>query len=52
MEKNNIYFVFSDTIVLIIRSLKHIFKNIDQLLALTIQPVMFMLLFGYVFGEP
>jgi len=32
------------------RSLKLIFKNTDQLLALTIQPVMFMLLFGYVFG--
>jgi len=50
MNNNNIYYIFSDTIVLITRSLKHIFKNLDQLLALTIQPVMFMLLFGYVFG--
>jgi len=36
--------------VLIVRSLKHIFKNMDQLLSLFIQPVMFMLLFRYVFG--
>lgn len=40
----------SDYVVLIARSLKHIFKNMDQLLGLTVQPVMFMLLFGYVFG--
>lgn len=40
----------SDTQVLIARSLKHIIKNPDQLLGLTAQPVMFMLLFGYVFG--
>ena len=39
-----------DSWILIVRSLKHIFKNPDQLLGLTIQPVMFMLLFGYVFG--
>lgn len=36
--------------MLILRSLKHIFKNPDQLLGLTIQPIMFMLLFRYVFG--
>jgi ABC-2 type transport system permease protein len=40
----------SDCWVLIIRSLKHIVKNIDQLLSLVMQPVMFMLLFRYVFG--
>ncbi len=50
LKHSSIYFAFSDTLVLIGRSLKHIFKNKDQLLALTIQPVMFMLLFGYVFG--
>lgn len=44
------YWALSDTGILIVRSLKHIFKNMDQLLGLTIQPVMFMLLFGYVFG--
>ncbi len=35
---------------MIVRSLKPIFKNPDQLMGLTIQPVMFMLLFRYVFG--
>jgi ABC-2 type transport system permease protein len=40
----------SDLAVFIRRSLRHIFKNPDQLLALTIQPIMFMLLFRYVFG--
>ncbi len=45
-----LFWAVSDTWVLIVRSLKHIFKNMDQLLGLTIQPVMFMLLFGYVFG--
>lgn len=51
-EKNHssLYWALHDTWVLILRSLKHITKNMDQLLGLTIQPVMFMLLFGYVFG--
>ena len=49
-QHSKLYWMFSDTGVLIERSLKHIFKNIDQLLGLTIQPVMFMLLFRYVFG--
>lgn len=40
----------SDCWVLIIRSLKHIFRNMDQLLSLVMQPIMFMLLFRYVFG--
>lgn len=44
------YWLFHDLGVFIGRSLKHIFKNMDQLLGLTIQPVMFMLLFRYVFG--
>lgn len=44
------YWMISDSLVLIKRSLKHIIKNRDQLLGLTIQPVMFMLLFRYVFG--
>lgn len=49
-KRSRLYFAVSDSAVLIVRSLKHIFKNLDQLLALTIQPVMFMVLFGYVFG--
>lgn len=44
------FWVISDSLTLIKRSLKHIFKNPDQLMGLTIQPIMFMLLFRYVFG--
>lgn len=43
-------FAVSDVSVLVGRSLKHIFKNLDQVLSLAVQPIMFMLLFGYVFG--
>jgi ABC-2 type transport system permease protein len=49
-KHSKLYWLFSDSGVLIGRSLKHIFKNPDQLLGLTIQPIMFMLLFRYVFG--
>lgn len=49
-RQSKIYWILNDLQVLITRSLKHIFKNTDQLMGLTIQPVMFMLLFGYVFG--
>lgn len=49
-KRSAVQWLLSDTGVLIGRSLKHIFKNIDQLLGLTIQPIMFMLLFRYVFG--
>ena len=45
-----IYWGLSDTWVMIERSVRHIVKNPDQLLGLTIQPMMFMLLFRYVFG--
>nr|AIA15650.1 ABC-2 type transporter [uncultured bacterium] len=45
-----IYWAFFDCWILIQRSLKHIFKNPDQLLGVTTQPIMFMLLFRYVFG--
>lgn len=44
------YYALSDTWVLITRSFRHIFKNMDQLLSLALQPIMFMLLFRYVFG--
>ena len=49
-KHSSFYWFFADSWVLIIRSLKHIFKNLDQLLSLVIQPLMFMLLFRYVFG--
>jgi ABC-2 type transport system permease protein len=47
---SKLYWIFSDVWVLVQRSFKHIFKNVDQLLGIAIQPIMFMLLFRYVFG--
>lgn len=47
---NKLYFALLDSWVLTQRSLRHILTNKDQLLGLTIQPIMFMLLFRYVFG--
>ncbi|HRH94102.1 MAG TPA: ABC transporter permease [Candidatus Peribacteria bacterium] len=49
-KHSSAYWFLSDCWVLIVRSLKHIFKNVDQLLSLVMQPIMFMLLFRYVFG--
>lgn len=49
-KRSAFYWIFSDSFILIKRSLTHIFKNLDQLLSLAIQPIMFMLLFRYVFG--
>lgn len=36
--------------VLSLRSIRHIVRNLDQLLSIAIMPVMFLLLFRYVFG--
>lgn len=49
-SKSSLYWNIADNFVMIERSIKHIVKNPDQLLGLTIQPIMFMLLFRYVFG--
>lgn len=49
-KHSSLYWVLSDCSVLIGRSLKHIFKNLDQLMSLALQPIMFLLLFRYVFG--
>lgn len=49
-NKSSLYWMLSDSLVLITRSLKHIFKNLDQLMSLALQPIMFLLLFRYVFG--
>ncbi len=43
-------YLLADTIVLAQRSLKRIPRNPDLLTAFTVQPVMFVLLFRYVFG--
>ncbi len=40
----------TDLGILIKRSLTHITRNMDQLLGVAFQPIMFMLLFRYVFG--
>src|SRR5688500_12123222 len=49
-KHSNFYWSISDSLTLIKRSLTHIIKNIDQLLSVAFQPIMFMLLFRYVFG--
>ncbi len=49
-KHSRLYWALVDSWILIQRSLKHIIKNPDQLLSLAIQPIMFMLLFRYVFG--
>ena len=41
---------FGESWVLTARSIKHIRRNLDQLLSVAIQPIMFMLLFVYIFG--
>ena len=50
MKRSRLYWILSDSAILIRRSLTHIFRNMDQILGLAIQPIMFMLLFRYVFG--
>ncbi len=47
---SKLYWFFTDSFVLIQRSLSYIFKNMDQLLGVAFQPIMFLLLFRYVFG--
>jgi ABC-2 type transport system permease protein len=45
----NTYF-FSDMGVMLGRSMRHIFRSLDTIITVTIMPIMFMLLFVYVFG--
>lgn len=45
-----IFWAIADNLVLIKRSTLHIIRSIDQLLAAALQPIMFMILFRYVFG--
>ena len=45
----NKYF-FSDMGVMLGRSMRHIFRSMDTIITVTIMPIMFMLLFVYVFG--
>jgi len=41
---------FSDMSVMLGRSMRHIFRSMDTIITVTIMPIMFMLLFVYVFG--
>jgi len=41
---------FSDMGVMVGRSMRHIFRSMDTIITVTIMPIMFMLLFVYVFG--
>jgi ABC-2 type transport system permease protein len=49
-KRSAVAWAISDSLVLIKRSMMHIIKNMDQLLSVAFQPIMFMLLFRYVFG--
>lgn len=47
---SSVVWALNDCLVLTGRSIKHIIKNLDQLLSAVIMPIMFLLLFRYVFG--
>ena len=49
MEAKKNYF-FNDLSVMLGRSMRHIFRSMDTIITVTIMPIMFMLLFVYVFG--
>src|SRR5258708_22014733 len=42
--------LFSDTTVLLGRSMRHVTRSLDTIITVTIMPIAFMLLFVYVFG--
>src|SRR5687768_13352086 len=51
IEKHSkLYWQLSDSWVLTKRSIKHITRNLDQLFSVALFPIMFFLLFRYVFG--
>ncbi len=49
-QHSKFYWAISDSFTMIQRNLTHIRNNTDQLMSVAIQPIMFMLLFRYVFG--
>lgn len=49
-KHSKLYWNISDSLILIGRSGRHIFRSMDQLLSVAFQPIMFMLLFRYIFG--
>jgi len=50
VQRSRMIWAFLDTWVLFKRSIMHIKQDLEQLFALTIQPIMFVVLFRYVFG--
>ena len=50
LRRNRLYWAFADALVLAKRQLKHIPRVPEELVFAIIQPVMFVLLFRYVFG--
>ena len=49
-ERSKIFWALSDSWVMARRSVKHITRNLDQLLSVALFPLMFFLLFRFVFG--
>jgi ABC-2 type transport system permease protein len=49
-QRSKIYWAISDSLVLIKRSVRHIWRNVDQLLLVVVLPINILLLFRYVFG--
>src|SRR5580765_2979832 len=49
-RKPKLLFALEDSLVMIGRSSRHIIRNTDQLLGTFFQPIMFLVLFVYVFG--
>ncbi len=50
LQRSNLFWFFRDTGTIIKRSMLHIKADPEQLLGLTLQPIMFVVLFRYVFG--
>ncbi|MGX8852348.1 ABC transporter permease [Amedibacillus sp. YH-ame10] len=48
--KHTSYYFISDMVVMLQRSLHHIFRSLDTIITVTLTPVAIMLLFVYVFG--
>jgi ABC-2 type transport system permease protein len=49
-KRSKIFWAISDSWVMVKRSVKHITRNLDQLLSVALFPIMFFLLFRFVFG--
>lgn len=47
---SNLFWTLGDSWILAKRSIKHITRNLDQLISVTLFPMMFLLLFRYVFA--